>query len=282
MQRLRQIAFGNCAVDEDQSRQSKIGADDPAAPPSIEPATYFTPTYPEPVVREDTVRDILQAAAPNSMVHVSGLEFLIHDTVRLIRAGIPGAIVECGVWKGGAALACLLAQRSAFGKVERPVYLLDSFEGLPSVTSKDGPLAALWQAGEDAERFMDNCRAAEGDVHRLLYEHNFHSEDAIIVKGWFSDTATSVAAACQRSGIALLRLDGDWYDSTTQCLEPLEPCVSEGGTIIIDDYYAWDGCARAVHDYLSRHDLQYRIKSLYRNFGAYMVKRKHRASYEEF
>ena len=80
----------------------------------------------------------------------------------------------------------------------------------------------------------------------------------------------------------MLRLDGDWYDSTMQCLEALVPLVAEGGTIIIDDYYAWDGCARAVHDYLSRNDLPYRIKSLYGNYGAYMVKRPHRLDYEGF
>jgi O-methyltransferase len=196
--------------------------------------------------------------------------------------GVPGVIVECGVWKGGASLAALLAQRHAFGRVERSVYLLDSFEGLPPVKEKDGPLAADWQRGEDAERFLDNCRAAEEEVRRVLAVHDFGAEEAIIVKGWFADTVGTVVGACSESGIAILRLDGDWYDSTTECLEALEPLVAEGGTIIIDDYYAWDGCARAVHDYLSRNDLPYRIKSLYGNFGAYMVKRRYRRDYEEF
>lgn len=121
---------------------------------------YFTPTYNSPMVPEDVVAGILSTCMDYSMVHPSGVEFLIHDTVRLIRGGVPGVIVECGVWKGGASLAALLAQRHAFGRVERSVYLLDSFEGLPPVKEKDGPLAADWQRGEDAERFLDNCRAA--------------------------------------------------------------------------------------------------------------------------
>jgi len=50
----------------------------------------------------------------------------------------------------------------------------------------------------------------------------------------------------------LLRLDSDWYESTKQCLENLFDLVVDGGLVIIDDYYVWDGCARAVHDFLSK------------------------------
>jgi len=257
-------------------------AAEPGPPPAGAAPAFAALTYAEPQIPAAQVQAILSTVAPHSMVHTSGVEFFLNESVRLVRAGIPGAIVECGVWRGGAALACLLAQRAAFGRVERPVYLLDSFEGLPPVTTKDGPLAAAWQTGEDAERFMDNCRAAEAGVHALLREHGFGADEAIVLKGWFSETLPGLVDRIAPHGLAMLRLDGDWYESTTECLEHLEPLVHEGGTVIVDDYYAWDGCARAVHDYLSRRDLAYRIKSLYGNFGMYFVKRAHRASYEEF
>ena len=243
--------------------------------------SFFTPTYPVPKLGSRVVSNIVETVRPLTMVHETGVEFVVHETIRLIQEGVPGAIVECGVWRGGCSIACLLAQRAAFGRIVRPVYLLDSFEGLPTATMKDGPLALSWQKGEVPETFLDNCRAAEGEVHKALQDLGFGSEDAIVLKGWFKDTLPSVAARLQ-GGIALLRLDADWYDSTMECLVTLEPLVSECATVIVDDYYAWDGCALAVHDYLSRHALSYRIKSLPYNFGMFFTKRQHRSSYDHF
>jgi O-methyltransferase len=237
------------------------------------------PTSAEP---ESLKQRILTTVAPYTMVHETGVAFVIDETIRLCREEIPGVIVECGVWRGGASLAALLAQRETFGRVIKPVYLLDSFEGLPPVTEKDGPLAAQWQSGADVERFMDNCRAAEEECRTLMRTHGFGPQEAVIVKGWFSQTLPGVVEAVRPTGVAMLRLDGDWYDSTMECLTAAEPLVSEEGAIIIDDYYAWDGCARALHDYLSRNDLPYRIKSLPYNFGAYMTKRSARRSFEQF
>ena len=73
-------------------------------------------------------------------------------------------------------------------------------------------------------------------------------ERITICKGLFDATVASFEA----EPIAMLRLDGDWYESTLVCLENLWPHVVADGLVIIDDYYTWDGCARAVHDYLSR------------------------------
>ncbi|MCU1500262.1 MAG: hypothetical protein JWM47_4215, partial [Acidimicrobiales bacterium] len=166
--------------------------------------------------------------------------------------------------------------------VLRPVHMLDSFEGLPTVSPKDGPLAAAWQAGADKEKFFDNCRAAQADLERLLAQHDFAKEDYRLVRGWFDDTAPQTAAELAADKIAILRLDGDWYQSTDVTLRNLCPLVSEEGVVIVDDYYAWDGCARAVHDYLAAQDLPYRIKSLPYNFGAYFIKRANRTSFDQF
>lgn len=61
--------------------------------------------------------------------------------------------------------------------------------------------------------------------------------------------------------ISILRLDGDWYNSTMQCLSSLFPMVKEGGIIIVDDYFVWDGCSRAVHDYLSKNSSVEKIQT---------------------
>jgi O-methyltransferase len=230
----------------------------------------------------DKARQILEAVKPFSMVHESGILFTIAAVIYALKFQIRGVFLECGTWKGGCAVAMLLAQREFFGRVHRPVYMLDSFEGLPAVSEKDGPLAAQWQAGVDKEKFFDNCKAAQEDLERLLTAHRFHTDEYQVVRGWFDATVPQVARELDHRNIAVLRLDGDWYSSTNVALLHLCPLVSEGGIVIVDDYYAWDGCARAVHDYLSCTDLPYRVKSLPYNFGAYFIKRRNRQDFNEF
>lgn len=245
------------------------------------PLTYATAPG-GPQLADSEVRKILDAVVDHTMVHTSGIEFLIHETIRTIRADIPGAFVECGTWRGGASVAILLAQRAAFGTVQRPIWMLDSFEGLPAVDNRDGPLAADWQAGGQPEKFMDNCRAAQGELIELLARHGFSDDEAHIVPGWFADTVPDVVEKLEQRRIALLRLDSDWYESTKYCLDQLMPLVADEAVVIIDDYYAWDGCARAVHEYIVQNDVPYRLKSLYNNYGMYFVKRAARRSYEVF
>lgn len=233
-------------------------------------------------MNDSRINKILGAIAPYSMVHDTGITFTMAAVVYVIKNGLPGVILECGTWRGGCSVAMLLVQRELFGKVLKPVYMLDSFEGLPRVDYRDGPLAAEWQAGADQEKFFDNCKAAHEDLEKLLKEHQFRETEYQVVRGWFEETVPNVASEISQQGIAVLRLDGDWYASTHIALEHLCPITSEGGIVVIDDYYAWDGCARAVHDYLSRNDLPYRIKSLPYNFGAYFIKRAYRSSFTEF
>lgn len=257
----------------------RVSAESPPLPHG--PPAFFCPADSFQVEAE-VMQRILAAVAPYTMVHPSGLEFLVNETVRLIRAEVPGVFVECGTWRGGSSLAMLLAQREVFGRVLRPVWMLDSFAGLPPVGERDGPLAQRWQDGAQPDKFLDNCTAPETEVRATLAAMGFTDAEAVVAPGWFSETLPRVTGQVAEARIALLRLDGDWYDSTLECLEALEPLVQEDGCVIVDDYYAWDGCARAVHDYLSRYDLPYRIKSLYGNFGMYFIKRAHRRSFEEF
>ena len=228
------------------------------------------------------IKNILDAVSPYSMVHETGIVFTMASVVYAIKNSLPGVLLECGTWRGGCAVAMLMVQREIFGKVIKPVYMLDSFEGLPVVDHRDGPLAAEWQAGADKEKFFDNCKAVQEDLENLLKQYQFKDNEYSLVRGWFENTVPTVAQELSAHGIAVLRLDGDWYSSTEVALKYLCPITSEGGIVIVDDYYAWDGCARAVHDYISGRNLPYRIKSLPYNFGAYFIKRAFRSSFNEF
>ena len=106
----------------------------------------------------------------------------------------------------------------------------------------------------------------------MLKKFGFNIPQVKPLKGWFKDTLPGLVEQTKDKGIALLRLDGDWYESTLECLEALEPLVVQGGTIIIDDYFAYDGCVRAVHEYLYKKDLPYRILTAAERSSAYMYK----------
>jgi O-methyltransferase len=161
---------------------------------------------------------------------------------------IDGCIVECGVWRGG-----MIAGIYEFSQIKRNCILFDSFEGLPIVKENDGEAAKTWQENNNGVG-LDNCKAEISFAEKAMELSN--SKNHQIVQGWFDQTLPITKI---NEPIAILRLDGDWYDSTMVCLENLYPLVTENGIIIIDDYYAWDGCSRAVHDYLSKNNLPLRI-----------------------
>jgi O-methyltransferase len=161
---------------------------------------------------------------------------------------IQGCIIECGVWRGG-----MIAGIYNYATKKRKCILFDSFEGLPDVRENDGEAAKIWQEANNGIG-LDNCKSEISFAEKAMKLAN--SQNHNIVKGWFDKTIPDFKLS---EPIAILRLDGDWYDSTMVCLENLYPLVAENGLIIIDDYYAWDGCSRAVHDYLSKNNLPLRI-----------------------
>jgi hypothetical protein len=154
---------------------------------------------------------------------------------------VQGCVVECGVWKGG--MSGAIAEVLGAG---RTYYLFDSFEGLPEAQSIDGEAAAKWQADKSGAYYFDNCSASQEEALDTMKRSP--AARVVPVKGWFEATVPEFVL---NERIALLRLDGDWYESTMICLKKFFPLMVEGGKIIIDDYYTWDGCSRAVHDYLS-------------------------------
>lgn len=172
---------------------------------------------------------------------------------------IAGDYVECGVWRGG--MSAAIAEVG----IDRKFHLFDSFEGLPAAKEIDGKEALAWQGDSTGENFFDNCKAEESYVIRAMAmaKHTNYQ----LYKGWFQNTLNSFSG----DSIAILRLDGDWYDSIMECLVHLYPKVATGGLILLDDYHTWSGCSRAVHDYLSQAKSTSRISEL--NRVAYIIKK---------
>jgi len=173
-----------------------------------------------------------------------------------------GLVVECGVWRGGmsAGMAEVLGPARIY-------YLFDSFEGLPSADPElDGKAAIGWQADTTSPHYFNNCRAEISFAETAMQRSGV--PDYRLVKGWYKDT---LRAFKPPASIAVLRLDCDWYEPTTQCLEALYQHLLPGGLLLLDDYYTWDGCVRAVQDFLARASLPERIRQSPHGI-AYIVK----------
>ncbi|MEK6272610.1 MAG: TylF/MycF/NovP-related O-methyltransferase [Actinomycetota bacterium] len=97
------------------------------------------------------LQPVVQRSMPLSMATEADLRFTAQQALEVIDRNVPGVFVECGVWRGGCSAAMLLAQRERHGTVMRKTYLLDSFQGLPPATERDGPFALAWQADTDPQ-----------------------------------------------------------------------------------------------------------------------------------
>lgn len=184
--------------------------------------------------------------------------YLIHLHARELK----GDVVECGVWKGGMSAGMAFLEGN-----NRKYYLFDSFEGLPDAKEIDGEKALEWQNDTTSSQYFDNCTADVSYAQNIMKKTDVGYQ---IIKGWFDKTLPIFSEEYQ-GGIAILRLDGDWYESTMVALKHLYPKVVDKGLIILDDYHAWAGCSRAVHDYLSQQNSKSRVYQS-RNGIAYIIK----------
>ena len=172
------------------------------------------------------------------------------------QAGIPGAIVECGVWRGGSMM--LVAHRLlALGRSDRDLYLFDTYEGLPRPDeAKDVDVwgnRAIdgWLPRQTSEESSHWAEASLEDVRNNLLSTGYPEKRLHFVKGMVERTIPETAPAA----IALLRLDTDWYASTKHEMEHLFPRLARNGVLIIDDYGHFEGARQAVDEYISTHNL---------------------------
>jgi O-methyltransferase len=166
----------------------------------------------------------------------------VHECVEtVLRDGVPGDLLEAGVWRGGVAIL-MRAILAAHGVTDRTVWVADSFRGLPvpDATSFTQDLSLDLSGFDELAVSLDQVKA-NFDRYGML------DDQVEFLEGWFKDTLPDAPV----EQLAVLRLDGDLYESTIQALEALYHKVSPGGFVIIDDYLSLEPCRLAVEDFRS-------------------------------
>lgn len=191
-------------------------------------------------------------AVGHSMAGLKRLANCAYLTDRVLMDNIPGDIIETGVWKGGAS-AMMRGVLKARGITDRKVYLADSFEGLPPPNEEEFP-------ADTGSRFHTRGRLRVGtDIVRKTFEaYNLMDDQVEFIVGWFKDTLHKLEV----EQFALVRLDGDMYESTIQAIEALYPKLSTGGFLIVDDYGGIEACRTAIHDYRDKHGITDQIHQI--------------------
>ena len=161
------------------------------------------------------------------------------------------SFVECGVAKGG----CLSMMKFASGKNNK-IFGFDSFEGMPRITNEDigdynksCPLKDFGKVGDNLSGGIDN-------VYNTFNRLNLNMDNVTLIKGFFQDTLQVQENIANIGKIAILRLDGDWYESTKICLDKLYDNVIEGGIIIIDDYGHFIGAKKATDEFRDKYNIK--------------------------
>jgi O-methyltransferase len=173
---------------------------------------------------------------PYTQAHPLRQENLLRLAQSVDANRIVGAIVECGVLDGGTAALMAYGTRLS----GRAIHLFDSWQGLPPPMDKDGAGANIWE-GEDV--------GSPIRVRRIMSHLGIDQKRLHFHVGWFKETFPRA----QIDKIALLHVDGDFYESVKLTLETWAPRVVPGGYIQIDDYSAFVGCKRAVDEFLALH-----------------------------
>jgi demethyldecarbamoylnovobiocin O-methyltransferase/8-demethyl-8-(2,3-dimethoxy-alpha-L-rhamnosyl)tetracenomycin-C 4'-O-methyltransferase len=175
----------------------------------------------------------------HTMIGLHRLDNLRHCVDTVIRERVPGDLIETGVWRGGASIF-MRGILKAFDVRDRRVWVADSFEGLPpvdeAVHAADAALAL--------DRFSDLAVSLEV-VRANFARYDLLDEQVVFLKGWFRDTLPD--APIER--LAVMRLDGDLFESTMDALTNLYPKLSPGGFVILDDYNVVAGCNEATDQY---------------------------------
>jgi hypothetical protein len=188
----------------------------------------------------------------HTMIGLRRLQSLRELVELAILNNIPGDLIETGVWRGG---ACILMRGilAAYGVTDRSVYVADSFQGFPRPDPEHYPA--------DGTRELDKGKVLH--VSRAQVADNFRAYGLLdsqvqFVEGWFKDTLPGLEV----SQFAVIRLDGDLYQSTIQALDALYPRLSPGGFVIIDDYGGWRTCRQATGDYRAEHGITEPIQTI--------------------
>jgi hypothetical protein len=181
----------------------------------------------------------------HSMVSLKRLDNVQFCMETVLNEGIPGDFIETGVMRGGTVIL-MRAILKAHGISDRVVWAADSFEGLPAPDIEKYPedASAAWHLRPLTEVGLNFVR-------RNFDRYGLLDDQVKFIKGWFRDTL----AAAPVGQVAVLRLDGDLYESTMDALVPLYPKLSVGGFLIVDDYNL-PACRKAIHDFRDAQGIQ--------------------------
>ena len=192
-----------------------------------------------------------QPGDAETMVGLARLANLRQCIERVVADGVPGDVLETGVWRGGASIFAT-AVLAALGVADRQVWLADSFRGLPEPDRT--------RYGHDVVDLSDQpyLEVSRAEVEANFAKYGLLADNVHFLEGWFADTMPS--APIDRLGV--LRLDGDLYSSTMDVLLPMYDKVSAGGYVIIDDFGALGECRHAVEDFRSSRGITEPIQTI--------------------
>lgn len=190
----------------------------------------------DPALRAEGRTWPAEAETMSGLAQLENAQSCIED---VLARGVPGDLIECGVWRGGVAIL-MRAVLKAYGAKDRRVWLADSFRGLPPPDASRYP-----QDAGMALHLFPYLAVPVDEVKANFERYGLLDTQVRFLEGWFADTLPH--APIER--LAVLRLDADLYESTMQALVALYPKVSVGGWVIVDDYQAIPACRAAVEDY---------------------------------
>jgi O-methyltransferase len=181
----------------------------------------------------------------HTMVGIKRLDNLQSCVEDVLRNNVPGDLIETGVWRGGSTIF-MRGVLKAYGVTDRCVWVADSFEGLPPPDPANYP-----SDKGDIHHTFDVLRVSLEEVRANFDRYGLLDDQVRFLKGWFKDTLPQ--APIER--LAVLRLDGDLYESTMDSLTNLYPKLQPGGYLIIDDYVLGP-CREAVTDFRAAHKIE--------------------------
>jgi len=181
-----------------------------------------------------------------SMLPLARFQNIQDCVIDVIERNVPGDLVETGVWRGG---ACIFMRGilKASEVVDRVVWVADSFEGLPEPDPEKFPIEAKAHQGPVMKNVYNHFAVGIEEVKRNFQSYGLLDDQVKFLKGWFKDTLPMAPI----EAIAVLRLDGDYYESTRDALINLFDKISIGGYVIVDDYgeETWTYCRKAVDEF---------------------------------
>ena len=201
-------------------------------------------------------------ARAHTMIGWKRLNNLQHCIESVLRDRVPGDLIETGVWRGGACIF-MRAILKAYADETRTVWVADSFAGLPPPT----PDKFAADMHDPHHTYSDWLAIPRKRVEENFRRYGLLDNQVQFLEGWFKDTLPNAPIR----HLAVLRLDGDMYESTIQALQALYDKLSPGGFVIVDDYNL-KPCAQAVHDFRSARNITEEIRDI-DGMGAYWRRR---------